>query len=864
MFQVVPVPNMTSILFGAALGVMTGMASAADSPTMPDDVDVLVVGGSSRGVAAAVAAKKAGAARVFLVTPYPYLGEDLAGTLELGLPDGREPALQLVKRLWFGSSGLAAFDYWPSRKTDGIRWIYVNDWWERLSEPGRPPSPSDAVLYKDDVSYRCVLRKAAKISRVEVIVLEQEKTSATAGVTCTFKGGALDGRAVELVRKGRVFDVCGDYYRGKAAAVSFSGALDGDVVEAELVVKKSPHSKQQLVSRIWFHLSDPDSFSAPPTPLKVKRTFDQELAEAKVGFLTGTAVRRMIKDTAGRLAGVEVVNRSGRRTIRATQVIDGTRYGTLSSGIHGLPMRGPTKFTRIVYADGEPPSAPGMSVEPFGPKISIAHSTLNGRAYRCTFTLPMVDGTYPSIAAAEWEARELTHVKGLLDDADFLVWPDGERGDLETRLQRGTAAGREAARSCRSAQRAGLQTSADPLPLWGTYDVVVVGGGTSGVPTALAAARSGAKTLLVEYLNVLGGVGTDGMILGYFDGNHCGFTETFKKANRELGGRHGLYSRAETWRKWCREAGVDVWLGAMGAGATVKDGKVTEVEVATALGCGRVRAKCFVDATGNSDVAAAAGAKTSFLSEREFALQSAGQAPHRMGRGCINSDFGFLDDSSAYDLWLFGVRARGGAPDAWDIAKMPDSRERRRIVPDYSVSGEDVAARRPFPDTVVQSQSRQDSHGYLTDDFRFIAEPSAELKPGGQEDRYVFNVNVPLRSLLPKGLSGLAVVGLGVGCERDVLPLVRMQADLMNMGYAVGMAAAMAARTDGEFRKIDLESLRRRLVDIGILRPEALAWTSDTDVTSESVLVKAVKTLGVRKIQVIDNHAERLENQYHP
>ena len=258
----------------------------------------------------------------------------------------------------------------------------------------------------------------------------------------------------------------------------------------------------------------------------------------------------------------------------------------------------------------------------------------------------------------------------------------------------------------------------------------------------------------------------------------------------------------------------------------------------------RVRAKCFVDATGNSDVAAAAGAETAFLSAREFALQSAGQAPHRIGRGGINSDFGFVNDSSAYDLWLFGLRARAGAPDAWDIAKMPDSRERRRIVPDYAVNAQDVTARRPFPDVVVQARSRQDSHGYLTDDFRFLSTPSAKLYQEG-ERRWKYDVNVPLRSLLPKGLKGLAVIGIGSGCARDVLPMVRMQADLMNMGYAVGLAAAQAARQNGDFRKLDWTRLRAALVKEGILREEVLDWNEDVDITSESLIRAAV--LAVRK-----------------
>lgn len=56
------------------------------------------------------------------------------------------------------------------------------------------------------------------------------------------------------------------------------------------------------------------------------------------------------------------------------------------------------------------------------------------------------------------------------------------------------------------------------VPVWGEYDVVVVGGGTSGIPAAMGAARNGAKVLIIEMLGQLGGnreLGTAGYWKGY-------------------------------------------------------------------------------------------------------------------------------------------------------------------------------------------------------------------------------------------------------------------------------------------------------------------------------------------------------------
>ena len=43
------------------------------------------------------------------------------------------------------------------------------------------------------------------------------------------------------------------------------------------------------------------------------------------------------------------------------------------------------------------------------------------------------------------------------------------------------------------------------MDVYGSYDVIVCGGGTSGVPAAIAAARTGAKTILIERVGALGG-----------------------------------------------------------------------------------------------------------------------------------------------------------------------------------------------------------------------------------------------------------------------------------------------------------------------------------------------------------------------
>ena len=58
-----------------------------------------------------------------------------------------------------------------------------------------------------------------------------------------------------------------------------------------------------------------------------------------------------------------------------------------------------------------------------------------------------------------------------------------------------------------------LKTITEParqIPLYGEYEVVVLGGGPAGIAAAVAAARAGRRTLLIERYGFLGGMGTAG------------------------------------------------------------------------------------------------------------------------------------------------------------------------------------------------------------------------------------------------------------------------------------------------------------------------------------------------------------------
>jgi hypothetical protein len=113
--------------------------------------------------------------------------------------------------------------------------------------------------------------------------------------------------------------------------------------------------------------------------------------------------------------------------------------------------------------------------------------------------------------------------------------------------------------------------------------------------------------------------------------------------------------------------------------------------------------------------------------------------------------------------------------------------------------------------------SNFDTHG-------FIVHPMFMLQPPTHDGHCA---NVPFRALLPKDLENIAATGLAVSAQRDCLPLIRMQPDVQNQGYAVGYAAAMAAREGKTYRTIDKRKVQKHLVEKQILPESILEETDD-------------------------------------
>lgn len=370
-----------------------------------------------------------------------------------------------------------------------------------------------------------------------------------------------------------------------------------------------------------------------------------------------------------------------------------------------------------------------------------------------------------------------------------------------------------------------VNSPAGSLPVLGSYDVVVMGGGTAGAAAGITAAKNGASTLVLDYLHGLGGLSTLGMIGVYWDGFREGYTSVIDKAvigmapsdHPRQPGREGRFPadwKMEWYRKQLLEAGGKLWFGVMGCGALVEGNKVKGIVVATPSGRGVILAKVVIDSTGSADVAISAGADFEYTGKRSLAVQGAGMGKWAPGDYYNNNDWLFIDDTDILDVSRAFVQAKTKQKGQFDIVKIPQTRERRRVVGDYTITVYDVIHHRRYPDTISYHKSSFDTHGMITDPY-FILNPP-------EKRHIIYDADVPIRCLLPKGLEGIIVTGLGASAHRDAMPVIRMQPCLQNQGYAVGYLSALCVKEGKTPRQFDIKRVQRHLVKIGNLPERVL------------------------------------------
>lgn len=162
------------------------------------------------------------------------------------------------------------------------------------------------------------------------------------------------------------------------------------------------------------------------------------------------------------------------------------------------------------------------------------------------------------------------------------------------------------------------------IPVVGNYDVVVCGGGPGGIMAALAAARGGAKTCLIERYGFLGGMATAGLVapISVFNYNGRriidGLPWEFIERLTEIGGAReekplgNITFSPEKYKllapRMLKEAGVDIFFHSYITGIRTTEEKDSKTKIEYVIidnknGAEAIGGKYFIDATGDSDLA---------------------------------------------------------------------------------------------------------------------------------------------------------------------------------------------------------------------------------------------------------------------
>ncbi len=393
-------------------------------------------------------------------------------------------------------------------------------------------------------------------------------------------------------------------------------------------------------------------------------------------------------------------------------------------------------------------------------------------------------------------------------------------------------------------------------PIVAKHQVVVAGGGPSGVIAALAAARSGADTLLVERYAFLGGNGTAGLMTcynGFRNQRAPEALQTVKGIPAEyiaelvrLGGiadsdsyersfRHDVTKGdipytvpfdAEAAKVAClnliKKEGVKLRLHSWIVAPMLDGSRVTGVIVHSKTGRQAIAADIVIDCTGDGDIAAAAGAP--FMSPSATGDRMGMSLMYAIGGvpASIQGPFGGMRKADRVVRWGPRIDADGTDVEAltkaevdarlklWDDVhalrkKSGESiylsqtatnigvRETRRVVGEYTVTEKDAIEGTRFPDVIaISSNPMPEYHG----------------------QRYFFKhegFDIPYRSLVPQKVEGLVLSGRCISCEQGPFQSARSMAPAMAVGHASGCAAALASLKGVPPRKLDVKELQKLL-----------------------------------------------------
>ena len=423
------------------------------------------------------------------------------------------------------------------------------------------------------------------------------------------------------------------------------------------------------------------------------------------------------------------------------------------------------------------------------------------------------------------------------------------------------------------------------IPVWGEYDVVVCGGGPAGFIAAVAAARNGAKTALVERYGFLGGAATASLVnpISTFkrDGKKVigGIPWEFVERMAALDGAIADYENgnvpvdAEKYKlvaqRMVLEAGVKLYLHSYVSDVVRQDTAVTHVVINNKSGTGALAAKCFIDCTGDADLASLSGFPMQ-ESPEESGLQPASLG-FRIGGAKLDLVTGVHPRTPGAKFQMYSVREafealagkeevpKFGGPwfctvllDEPGILNVNITRTAANAVDADSVTNAECSLREDvfklfallkkyipaFSDSYMVSgatqvgfrESRRILGEHILSEEEYVNAVHFEdavargahpvdmhrAMDSKQDVRFLEEAGyIPYRSLVSRQLDNVIVAGRCISADRRSFASIRVQATAMALGQAAGTAAAICCRTGCTAAQVDITELRRLLAEQG-------------------------------------------------
>ncbi len=425
---------------------------------------------------------------------------------------------------------------------------------------------------------------------------------------------------------------------------------------------------------------------------------------------------------------------------------------------------------------------------------------------------------------------------------------------------------------------------AKELPVLAEVEVLVVGSGPAGIAAAVASARTGAKTMLAERYGCFGGALSVGQVESYtwyFNAN----TYTAQGISKEIeermiacgGTQHddrgiGNFINPEQYKYmldcWIKEEGIQPLLHTLVVDVIMEGEKLLGVVVENKSGRFVILADRVVDATGDGDVAARAGA--SF----EKGFQNNGRVlPVTMVFGVSGVDVKMfreyiethpeMTNPDTHGLKLPFRRAK--ADGKWPVER--DGGAWKELTPNGEFTSLNLTLENGIDGTNVWDLTHAEMEGrqqvmwavdVLRDYAKEIGFGNCTLRSmagqiGIRETRRIkgeysicrkdvlghsvfpdtigvyttfidgevvskddAHFELPYRMLLPQKIDNLLVAGRCASCEDDAIQTVRMMVCCATTGQAAGTACAMSAMQKVSLRELEIRQLQERLIQDGV------------------------------------------------